>query len=138
MWRAFEPDGRLVYPDFIETVIRIVPLYWVRLVAALLFFSGLLLLVWNIVKTIKSAPADFAVEPEVSAPPLVKDLSAPGAVTPANTYDHALYRLQHALRHGIHRALEGAHGALHRPRRCWPWPSARSSRRSRCSSTRGT
>ena len=25
MWRAFEPDGRLVYPDFIETVIRIVP-----------------------------------------------------------------------------------------------------------------
>ncbi len=32
MWRAFESDGRLVYPDFIETVIAIVPLYWVRLV----------------------------------------------------------------------------------------------------------
>ena len=27
MWRAFEPDGRLSYPDFIETVIRIVPMY---------------------------------------------------------------------------------------------------------------
>ena len=95
MWRAFEPDGRLVYPDFIETVIRIVPLYWVRLVAALLFFSGMILLVVNIIKTIKSAPADYAVEPEVYAPPLVRDLAAPGAVTPANTYDHAFYRLQY-------------------------------------------
>ena len=106
MWRAFEPDGRLTYPDFIETVIRIVPLYWVRLVAAILFFSGVLLLVWNILKTIRSAPADFAEEPEVHAPPLVRDLSAPGAVTPANTYDYALYRLQHVLDHGVHRALE--------------------------------
>jgi len=37
----------------------------------------------------------------------VKDLSAPGAVTPANTYDHALYRWQHEFRHGVHRVLEG-------------------------------
>ncbi len=106
MWRAFEPDGRLAYPDFIETVIRIVPMYWVRLVAAVLFFSGVLLLVWNILKTVRSAPANFADEPEVHAPPLVRDLSAPGAVTPANTYDYAFYRLQHVLDHGIHRALE--------------------------------
>ena len=106
MWRAFEPDGRLSYPDFIETVIRIVPMYWIRLVAAILFFSGVLLLVWNILKTIRSAPADYAVEPEIRVPPLVKDRRAPGAVTPANTYDHALYRWQHEFRHGIHRALE--------------------------------
>jgi cytochrome c oxidase cbb3-type subunit I/II len=107
MWRAFEPDGRLVYPDFIETVVRIVPLYWVRLTAGLLFFSGLLLLCWNLYKTIKSAPADFAFEPEVVAPPLVRDLAVPGAVTAVNTYDHALYRLQYAMRHGFHRMLEG-------------------------------
>ncbi len=54
MWRAFEADGRLVYPDFIETVIAIVPLYWVRLVAAVLFFSGMLLCVWNLVATIQA------------------------------------------------------------------------------------
>ncbi|MCZ7651665.1 MAG: cytochrome-c oxidase, cbb3-type subunit I [Thermoanaerobaculia bacterium] len=107
MWRAFEPDGRLVYPDFIETVIRIVPLYWVRLLAAVLFFGGLFFMVWNLYKTIRSAPANYAEEPEVKAPPLVKDLSAPGAVTPPDTYDHALYRLQHSLRHGFHRVLEG-------------------------------
>ena len=107
MWRAFEPDGRLVYPDFIETVIRIVPLYWVRLVAGLLFFSGLPLLVYNLVKTIKTAPANFADEPEVNAPPRVADFSAPGATTAPNTYDHAFYRFQYALRHGFHRILEG-------------------------------
>ena len=106
MWRAFEADGRLVYPDFIETVIRIVPLYWVRLMAAILFFTGMILLVWNVYKTITSAPADYAEEPEVHAPPLVRDVAAPGAVTPANTYDHAFYRIQHELRHGVHRALE--------------------------------
>jgi len=81
-------------------------MYWVRLVAAILFFSGLLLLVWNVVKTIGSAPANYAEEPEVSVPPLVRERPAPGAVTPADTYDHALYRLQHEIRHGIHRALE--------------------------------
>jgi len=107
MWRAFEPDGRLVYPDFIETVTRIVPMYWVRLVAALLFFTGLLVGVWNLWKTIRSAQPGFDEEPEVVAPPLVKDLSAPGAVTAPDTYDHALYRIQHELRHGFHRVLEG-------------------------------
>ena len=107
MWRAFEPDGRLSYPDFIETVIRIVPLYWVRLIAGLLFFSGLILLVVNVWKTIRSAPADYAAEPEVSAPPVVWESAAPGAVTAPNTYDHALYRLQYTLRHGFHRVLEG-------------------------------
>ena len=30
MWRAIGPDGKLVYPDFVETVMRIVPLYWAR------------------------------------------------------------------------------------------------------------
>jgi cytochrome c oxidase cbb3-type subunit I/II len=107
MWRAFEPDGRLVYPDFIETVIKIVPLYWIRLVAGLLFFSGVIVLVYNIIRTIKSAPANFAEEPDVHAPPLTSDKGAPGATTAPNTYDHAFYRFQHTMRHGFHRIIEG-------------------------------
>ena len=107
MWRAFEPDGRLVYPDFIETVVRIVPLYWVRLIAGVVFLGGLLLMCWNLFKTIQSAPANYADEPEVHAPPLVWDPTpAVGAVTATNTYDHALFRLQHVLGHGFHRMLE--------------------------------
>jgi len=107
MWRAFEPDGRLMYPDFIETVLRIVPMYWVRLVGGVLFFGSMLLMVYNIWKTIQAAPAGYADEPEVYAPKLVPDLAAPGATTPANTYDYAFYRLQHLVRHGWHRVLEG-------------------------------
>ncbi len=107
MWRAFEADGRLVYPDFIETVIRIVPMYWVRLIGGSLFFLGLPLLVYNVIKTIKSAPANYKEEPEVVAPPLKDEIVAPGATTPANTYDHAFFRAQHALRHGVHRIIEG-------------------------------
>ena len=108
MWRAFEPDGRLMYPEFIETVLRLVPMYWVRLMGGVLFLGGLVLMVVNLVKTMRSAPADHADEPELSAPPLVAldDGPPPGAVTAPDTYDYALYRLQHAARHGVHRILE--------------------------------
>jgi len=107
MWRAFEPDGRLVYPDFIETVLRIVPMYWVRLVGAILFFAGLLVMLYNLVRTMRNAPAGFDEEPEVKAPPLVVDRSAPGATTAPGTWDYAFYRFQHVIRHGVHRAIEG-------------------------------
>ncbi len=82
-------------------------MYWVRLQSGILFLGGLLIMCWNLVKTIRTAPADYAVEPEVHAPRRVRDDAAPGAVTPANTYDHAFYRLQYAMRHGFHRMLEG-------------------------------
>jgi cytochrome c oxidase cbb3-type subunit I/II len=57
MWRAVTPDGRLVYPDFIETVQRIVPLYWVRALGGTLFISGFALMFYNVYVTIKNAPA---------------------------------------------------------------------------------
>ncbi len=56
MWLAVDSTGRLVYPDFIETVTKIVPLYWVRAGGGLLFFIGFLVMVYNIYKTIKLAP----------------------------------------------------------------------------------
>ncbi len=62
MWRAMTPEGRLVYPDFVETVTRIVPLYWVRAFAGVLYLVGFLIMVYNIYKTIKLAPAT---EPEL-------------------------------------------------------------------------
>ncbi len=106
MWRAFEPDGRLVYPDFIETVTRLVPMYEVRLVGGILFFVSLLLGAWNLVMTTRTAPANYADEPEVPVPPMVVDTTVPGATTATNTWDYALYAFQHAIRHGFHRMLE--------------------------------
>ncbi len=56
MWLAVDAQGRLVYPDFVETVTRIIPLYWVRAISGLLFIIGFCIMVYNLIKTIKSAP----------------------------------------------------------------------------------
>ncbi len=58
MWRAIDGQGHLMYPDFIETVTRIVPLYWVRAFGGLLFIIGFFIMVYNMIKTIQSAPAN--------------------------------------------------------------------------------
>lgn len=54
MWRGLE-ESRLLYPDFVETVIRIKPLYWIRLLGGLLYLSGYIIMLWNLGKTIKNA-----------------------------------------------------------------------------------
>jgi cbb3-type cytochrome c oxidase subunit I len=56
MWRAFDDAGRLLYPDFMETVIQIVPMYWVRLIGGLLYLSGMIMLGVNMIMTIRNAP----------------------------------------------------------------------------------
>ena len=58
MWRAFEPNGQLTYPDFVETVMKIVPLYHARILGGTLFVVGMLIMIYNIAKTIKGAPSD--------------------------------------------------------------------------------
>ncbi len=62
MLRAVDESGRLVYPDFVETVIRIVPLYWVRAVGGMLFLIGYLFMLYNMYKTIASAPKEAGEE----------------------------------------------------------------------------
>lgn len=66
MWKAVDSSGHLVYPDFVETVLRIVPLYWVRAVGGTLFLAGFFVMVYNIIMTVKSAPASS--DQEVSLP----------------------------------------------------------------------
>lgn len=56
MWKAIDANGRLVYPDFVETVTRIVPLYWVRALGGALFIAGFILMLYNMYQTIKLAP----------------------------------------------------------------------------------
>jgi cytochrome c oxidase cbb3-type subunit I/II len=58
MWKAVDANGALVYPNFVETVTRIVPMYWVRLLGGLLVFSSMIMMFINVIKSIKNAPAD--------------------------------------------------------------------------------
>ncbi len=60
MLKAIDKENRLVYPDFIETVMQIVPLYWVRALGGLLFIIGFIMFAYNIYMTIKLAPKEQA------------------------------------------------------------------------------
>lgn len=57
MWKQFKPDGTLQYGNFLETVTQIIPMYWMRAIGGTLYLVGVLVLVYNIVKTIKQGAA---------------------------------------------------------------------------------
>jgi cytochrome c oxidase cbb3-type subunit I/II len=80
MWRAFDETGRLAYPDFVETVIRLMPMYWVRVAGGTLFVTGVVLCLVNLVMTWKGRPAKYE-EPEHEAPALTEQLLETGAAT---------------------------------------------------------
>jgi len=54
MWKQFNPDGTLVYGNFLETVNQIMPMYWMRAIGGTMFLIGMLILVYNIIITIRN------------------------------------------------------------------------------------
>jgi cytochrome c oxidase cbb3-type subunit I/II len=58
MWRAMDSAGRLTYPNFIETVIKIVPMYWVRAIGGTLVLISFIIMMYNLYKTAKKGKAD--------------------------------------------------------------------------------
>lgn len=50
MWRAINPDGTLAY-TFIESVKAKHPYYIIRLLGGLLYLGGMLVMLWNVIKT---------------------------------------------------------------------------------------
>jgi cytochrome c oxidase cbb3-type subunit 1 len=56
MWRATNPDGTLTY-SFIESVKASYPFWTIRLVGGLLFLFGMLIMFYNMVKTIAGQKA---------------------------------------------------------------------------------
>jgi cytochrome c oxidase cbb3-type subunit I/II len=51
MWRATTADGSLQYPNFVETLLAIKPMYWMRLIGGSLYLVGMLLMGYNFVRT---------------------------------------------------------------------------------------
>ncbi len=69
MWRAFDATGRLAYPDFVETVLKLMPMYWMRVVGGSFFIVGMFIFAWNIMMTWMRRPARYEV-PIIEAAPL--------------------------------------------------------------------
>ncbi|TXE10649.1 cytochrome-c oxidase, cbb3-type subunit I [Gelidibacter salicanalis] len=53
MWKQFNPDGTLVYGNFLETVTEIMPMYWMRAIGGTLFITGMLIMCYNVIQTIR-------------------------------------------------------------------------------------
>ncbi|MFK5856237.1 MAG: cytochrome-c oxidase, cbb3-type subunit I [Bacteroidota bacterium] len=51
MWKEFTAEGFLAYPNFLETVTQILPMYYLRAFGGTLYFTGALLFVYNVWKT---------------------------------------------------------------------------------------
>jgi len=91
MWRAFDETGRLAYPDFVETVLKLMPMYWMRAVGGSLYIVGMLMFGWNILMTWRSRPAVYE-EPVIKAARLLggsatrQEPSSPAAEQPAWSY----------------------------------------------------
>ena len=66
MWRAVNPDGTLVY-SFVESVKATFPFYVIRLGGGLLYFSGMLIMAWNVFMTVKGGKAVAQRVPMVAA-----------------------------------------------------------------------
>jgi len=71
MWQEFTADGFLAYPNFLETVTQIKPMYAMRSVGGTLYFTGVLLFVFNIWKTVKAGT--FEANEAAEAPALSKN-----------------------------------------------------------------
>ena len=68
MWKQFNPDGTLKYGNFLETVTSIMPMYAMRAIGGTLYMIGMLVLVYNIIKTVQIG--NKVEDEEVEAPAL--------------------------------------------------------------------
>ena len=69
MWRALNPDGSLMYPTFVETLIALKPMYWMRLVGGSIYLGGMIMMGVNLALTMRGAKL---VETSVMVVPLPK------------------------------------------------------------------
>jgi cytochrome c oxidase cbb3-type subunit 1 len=61
MWRAMNADGTLTY-TFVESLKATYPYYAIRLLGGLMFLSGMLIMAYNVMRTVReSKPVDAAV-----------------------------------------------------------------------------
>ncbi len=63
MWRATNADGTLTYPNFVETLLAIRPMYILRTVGGTMYLVGFAMMIWNLWKTARAGqPANAVVD----------------------------------------------------------------------------
>ncbi|MFO7525344.1 MAG: cytochrome-c oxidase, cbb3-type subunit I [Ignavibacteriaceae bacterium] len=72
MWKQFTDMGVLQYPNFLETVLQIIPMYMIRAFGGTLYLIGFILMMYNLIKTMKQG--SFQANEETEAPALIKEI----------------------------------------------------------------
>ena len=83
MWRDFTAEGVLRYGNFLETVLRIVPMYALRATGGTLFLAGATVAVYNLYRTARMGA--LIRDEAAQAPPL-----APAVAHPATAWHRAI------------------------------------------------
>jgi cytochrome c oxidase cbb3-type subunit I/II len=68
MWREFTADGYLLYPNFLETVTQIIPMYALRSIGGTMYLIGFCVMIYNLWKT--ALAGKFIPNEQVEAAPL--------------------------------------------------------------------
>ncbi|CAI8897163.1 MULTISPECIES: cytochrome-c oxidase, cbb3-type subunit I [unclassified Chryseobacterium] len=68
MWKQFNPDGTLLWKNWLDTVTAIIPYFKMRFLGGLFYFSGAILMVINLTATIRKG--SFQKEVPAEAPAL--------------------------------------------------------------------
>jgi cytochrome c oxidase cbb3-type subunit I/II len=71
MWKEFNADGNLMYPNFLSTVTQLKIFYILRGIGGTLYLSGVFVMIYNLIKTAKSGR--FAPNEDAEAPALLKN-----------------------------------------------------------------
>lgn len=54
MWKEFTPEGVLKYPNFLATTLEILPMHMMRAAGGALYLTGVIIMTYNLVKTMKA------------------------------------------------------------------------------------
>ena len=74
MWKEFNPEGFLVYKNFLETTVQILPLHGLRAIGGTFYLTGAIIMTYNLIKT--SYAGTFVANEEAEAAPLVREYTA--------------------------------------------------------------
>lgn len=75
MWKEFADDGTLMYPNFMETVTHLIPMYAARAIGGTLYFVGVLAGMYNLFSTMKQGSLTADEKAEANRDNFVSDSS---------------------------------------------------------------
>jgi cytochrome c oxidase cbb3-type subunit I/II len=67
MWKQFNSDGFLQYPNFLETIVHVVPMFELRAVGGTLYLAGVFMMAYNLYRTAKAGQFEPDTEAQAAA-----------------------------------------------------------------------